>query len=110
MYGSFADAPDARAKAHYHKGIETIGDLFEGECVVHYGPRLEHHKSVKRGEQIYIAADVPHARSNESGAPCTWIVTLREVIKMESSCFRTSIVYCPRRLATLADGDQRVHR
>jgi uncharacterized RmlC-like cupin family protein len=63
-----------RAKAHYHRGIETIAYLLEGECVVHYGDRLECSKRVKAGEQIFVPADVPHAPSNESGRPCAWIV------------------------------------
>jgi uncharacterized RmlC-like cupin family protein len=30
--------PDgARAKVHYHRGIETIAYLLEGKCAVHYG-------------------------------------------------------------------------
>ncbi|MGC1997307.1 MAG: hypothetical protein WA704_25750, partial [Pseudolabrys sp.] len=30
--------PDgARAKVHYHKGIETIAYLLSGECIVYYG-------------------------------------------------------------------------
>jgi uncharacterized RmlC-like cupin family protein len=44
--------PGAVAKAHYHKGIETIAYMLEGECAVY----------------------VPHAPRNESGKPCTWIV------------------------------------
>ena len=64
----------ARAKVHYHTGIETIAYLLNGECVLHYGVSLERHKTVKTGEQIFIPANVPHAPSNESGAPCTWIV------------------------------------
>jgi uncharacterized RmlC-like cupin family protein len=63
-----------RAKVHYHQGIETIAYLLEGECVVYYGERLERRRAVRAGEQIYIPADVPHAPSNESSAPCTWIV------------------------------------
>jgi uncharacterized RmlC-like cupin family protein len=63
-----------RAKVHYHKGIETIAYLLEGVCVVYYGERLERQFAVRAGEQIYIPADVPHAPSNESSAPCTWIV------------------------------------
>jgi uncharacterized RmlC-like cupin family protein len=65
----------ARAKAHYHKGIETISYLLEGECAVYYGDRLEHRTVMRPGEQMFIPADVPHAPSNESGAPCTWLVT-----------------------------------
>jgi uncharacterized RmlC-like cupin family protein len=63
-----------RAKAHCHRGIETIAYLLEGECVVHYGERLECRVDVRAGEQIYVPADVPHVPSNESGASCTWIV------------------------------------
>ncbi|MEZ5877401.1 MAG: cupin domain-containing protein [Tepidamorphaceae bacterium] len=66
--------PGAVAKAHYHKGIETIAYLLSGECVVYFGDGLEERLVVKEGEQCYIAADVPHAPRNESGSPCTWIV------------------------------------
>jgi len=64
----------ARAKVHYHRNIETIAYLLDGECVVHYGDRLEHQVCVRAREQVYIPPDVPHAPSNESAAPCTWIV------------------------------------
>jgi uncharacterized RmlC-like cupin family protein len=66
--------PGARANAHYHDDIETIAYLLDGECAVYYGDRFEHRAAVKAGEQVYMPADVPHAPSNESGAPCTWIV------------------------------------
>jgi uncharacterized RmlC-like cupin family protein len=67
--------PDgARAKAHYHRGIETIAYLLEGDCAVYYGDKFEHRVSVRAQDQVYIPADVPHAPCNESGAPCTWIV------------------------------------
>jgi len=63
-----------RAKAHFHRGIETISYLLEGECAVYYGDSLECRVLLRKGEQIFLPADVPHAPSNESGAPCTWIV------------------------------------
>jgi uncharacterized RmlC-like cupin family protein len=66
--------PGARAKVHYHKGIETIAYLLEGECAVYYGDDLERRADMKAGEQAFCPADVPHAPSNESGRPCTWIV------------------------------------
>ena len=67
--------PDgARAKVHYHKGIETIAYLLAGECVVYYGDGLERRVHARAGDQVFIPADVPHAPCNESGAPCTWIV------------------------------------
>ena len=67
--------PDgARAKVHYHRGIETISYLLEGECAVYYGEQLERRAVVRAGDQMFIPADVPHAPCNESGAPCTWLV------------------------------------
>ena len=66
--------PGAKAKVHYHKSIETIAYLLEGECAVYYGDRLEHRLAIKAGDQVYMPEDVPHAPCNESGAPCKWIV------------------------------------
>ena len=67
--------PDgARAKVHYHRGIETIAYLLEGECAVYYGEKLERRAAVRAGDQMFIPPDVPHAPYNESGAPCTWLV------------------------------------
>jgi hypothetical protein len=40
--------PDkARAKVHYHQGIETIAYLLEGECAVYFGDSLEHRAIVR---------------------------------------------------------------
>jgi uncharacterized RmlC-like cupin family protein len=64
----------ARAKVHYHQGIETIAYLLEGECAVYYGDKLEHRAIVRTGDQIFVPANVPHAPCNESGAPCKWLV------------------------------------
>ena len=67
--------PGARAKVHYHHGIETIAYLLEGECAVYYGERLENRALMRAGECMYLPAGMPHAPCNESDAPCTWIVT-----------------------------------
>lgn len=56
--------PGARAKVHYHKGIETTACLLEGECSVYYGEQVEHHVLVRSGEQVFVPADVPHAPCN----------------------------------------------
>lgn len=64
----------ARAKVHYHDRIETIAYLLEGECIVYHGDQVQHQALVRAGDQIFVPADVPHAPSNESGAPCTWLV------------------------------------
>ena len=66
--------PGAVAKAHYHKDIETIAYMLEGECAVYYGDHLEKRVLVKQGEQCFCDANIPHAPRNESGKPCTWIV------------------------------------
>lgn len=66
--------PGARAKVHYHKGIETIAYLLDGECTVYYGDRLERRILVEAGDHVFCPEDVPHAPYNESGAPCTWLV------------------------------------
>ena len=66
--------PGIVAKAHYHKGIETIAYMLEGECAVYYGEALGERVLVKQGEQCFVPADMPHAPRNESGAPCTWLV------------------------------------
>ncbi len=64
----------ARAKVHYHRGIETIAYLLEGECTVRYGERMEKAAVMQAGDHMYLPADMPHAPCNESGAPCTWLV------------------------------------
>src|SRR5262245_19917629 len=66
--------PGAVAKAHYHKAIETIAYMLEGECAVYWGDNLQHREVLRQGEQCFVAADIPHAPRNESGRPCTWIV------------------------------------
>ena len=66
--------PGARAKAHYHKDIETIAYMLEGECAVYYGEGLGQRVLVRAGEHVFCPADLPHAPSNESGKPCTWLV------------------------------------
>jgi uncharacterized RmlC-like cupin family protein len=66
--------PGARAKAHYHEGIETIAYMLEGECAVYYGNDLEQRVLVHTGDQCFVPIDLAHAPCNESGAPCTWIV------------------------------------
>ena len=66
--------PGAVAKAHYHDGIETIAYMLEGECSVYYGDDLEKRVDVQTGDTCFLGPDIPHAPSNESGKPCTWIV------------------------------------
>src|SRR5687767_5102876 len=53
--------PGAKAKVHYHRGIETIGYLLEGECAVYYGERVEHRADLRAGDQMFLPPDIPHA-------------------------------------------------
>jgi uncharacterized RmlC-like cupin family protein len=50
--------PGAKAKVHYHKGIETIAYLLEGECALYYGDKLEHRLVAKAEDQVYMPEDV----------------------------------------------------
>jgi uncharacterized RmlC-like cupin family protein len=91
--------PGARARAHYHKGIETIAYMLEGECFVYYGNNFDKRVLVRQGEQCFVEVDVPHAPCNESGKPCTWIVV------HSSGSDQEGIVMLPQldtRLAALA--------
>lgn len=95
--------PGARAKVHYHKGIETIAYLLDGECAVYYGDALEQRADVRAGDHVFCPADVPHAPSNESGKPCTWLVV------HSSGSDQEGIVMLPELDAALAQrlGDKR---
>ena len=42
--------PGAKAKPHYHKGIETIAYMLKGECRVFHCEKLESQTSFKQGE------------------------------------------------------------
>jgi uncharacterized RmlC-like cupin family protein len=66
--------PGAKAKVHYHRGIETIAYLLDGECAVYYGDELEYRAMVHAGDQIYLPEDVPHAPYNQGTALCKWLV------------------------------------
>ena len=75
MTGRLPDrSPGVVAKAHYHKGIETIAFMLEGECAIYCGDSLRKRLRAHQGEQCFVAADMPHAPRNGSGKPCTWIV------------------------------------
>jgi uncharacterized RmlC-like cupin family protein len=43
-----ADTARHRSQTHYHKGIETIAHLLEGQCVVQYGAQLEDRVAKRR--------------------------------------------------------------
>ncbi len=67
-------SPGDHSIPHIHKDIETIAYLLEGECTLFHGNKLENQTLVKKGEQIFIPENVPHAPFNQSGAECIWVV------------------------------------
>ena len=67
-------APGAKAKPHFHKGIETIAYMLEEKCTVFHGVGLENQTLIQKGEQIFIPDDVPHAPCNLSDKKCVWVV------------------------------------
>jgi uncharacterized RmlC-like cupin family protein len=66
--------PGAKAKAHYHRGIETIAYMLQGECNVYYGDQMEFMLTARTGDTFYCPENIPHAPCNQGTAPCTWIV------------------------------------
>jgi uncharacterized RmlC-like cupin family protein len=68
--------PGAVAKAHYHKGIETIAYMLEGECFVYYGDELEKRLLLRKGEQCFVAATSRTRRATKVGTrvPGSWCI------------------------------------
>ena len=66
--------PGVHSVPHIHKEIETIAYLLQGECTLFYGDNLENQILVRRGEQIFIPENVPHAPFNQSKNECIWVV------------------------------------
>ena len=66
--------PGIHSIPHIHKEIETIAYMLEGECTLFHGEKLEKQTLVKKGEQIFIPENVPHAPFNQSDKECIWVV------------------------------------
>ena len=65
--------PGAKAKVHYHKGIETIAYLLEGECAV-YGDELEYRAMARAGTEFTYPKMCSPRPYNQSTALCKWLV------------------------------------
>ena len=66
--------PGVRAKAHFHRDIETAVYIIEGEASTYFGESLEHVVVASAGEYVYIPPDVPHVVFNHSPAMCLALV------------------------------------
>ena len=66
--------PGARAKTHFHQGIETAVYVIEGETEMYFGERLGERLAARAGEYLYVPAGMPHLVLNRSGAICRAVV------------------------------------
>ena len=66
--------PGARAKAHFHRDIETAVYVIDGEASTYFGEQLDNVVVAKAGEYVYIPPDLPHLVINGSAAVCRALV------------------------------------
>jgi uncharacterized RmlC-like cupin family protein len=87
----------AKAKVHYHKDIETIAYLLEGECAVYYGDELEYRVTARAGDQVYLPKMFPTPRTIRArhSANGLWFIHLA-VIRMASFCCQ-SWIFCSQK-------------
>ena len=77
--------PGGRAKAHKHAAHETAIYVLSGEGGMYYGERLEHHLVTRKGDFLYIPADVPHQPYNMSQSePCIAVIARTDPNEQES--------------------------
>lgn len=65
------------AKAHRHKGYETVIYLLQGRVRTLYGERLEKSMINEAGDFIYIPADLPHKPVNLSDTEAAIAIVAR---------------------------------
>ena len=66
--------PGARAKPHYHDGIETAIYVVEGEVEMRWGEGLRERLVTRAGDYVFIPANVPHLPMNRSESACVAVV------------------------------------
>jgi uncharacterized RmlC-like cupin family protein len=77
--------PGGRAKAHMHKGHESMLYLLSGEAETFYGPNLSERVTLKPGDLQYIPAGCPHLSINKSETEsCVGIVARTDPNEQES--------------------------
>jgi len=87
LHERFADAARGKSKVHYHRGIETIAYLLDGECAVYYGDDWNIGQWYMPGTRFYLPKDVPHAPYNQARhfANGLWFIH-PAAIRMASFC------------------------
>lgn len=94
--------PGAKAKAHYHQGIETIAYMLEGECNVYYGDRLEFRLTARAGDQVYVPRTCRTPPAMKAPRPARgWWCIRPAATRRESSCCRSWTSSSPRNNAAL---------
>ena len=82
--------PGAVAKAHYHKGVETIAYMLEGECTVYYGDDLQKRVLVREGEQSFVPPTCRTRRATKVGNRVPGSSYIHPVaIRTASCCYRS---------------------
>ena len=77
--------PGGEAKAHIHKGYETAVYLLQGEVETRYGGGLKKSMINRKGDFIFIPANVPHQPRNLSATePALAIVARNDPNEQES--------------------------
>jgi uncharacterized RmlC-like cupin family protein len=77
--------PGERARAHLHKGHESMLFLISGEAETYFGPKLEEHVTLKAGDLQYIPAGCPHLSINRSKTEsCVGVVARTDPNEQES--------------------------
>lgn len=69
--------PGGAAKAHRHKGYETVIYLVQGRVRTLYGERLEKSMINQAGDFLYIPADLPHKPINLSDTEAAVAIVAR---------------------------------
>ncbi|SEF57796.1 Cupin domain-containing protein [Bryocella elongata] len=73
--GSFEVQPGASTGIHHHGEQETVVYVLEGEALVRWGERGEHHATVRAGDFLHVPSWLIHQEVNPSPTlPFRWIV------------------------------------
>ena len=90
-------SPGARAKAHYHEGIETIAYMLVGECAVYYGDHLEHRVLYMRAIRLSFQSTCRMRRATKAThrARGSWCIP-QEAIRTASCCCLSSTSTSPK--------------
>jgi uncharacterized RmlC-like cupin family protein len=76
--------PGARANAHLHEQHETAIYMLQGEVQMWFGENLEQHMTVRKGDFLYIPANMPHLPYNASDSEAIGLLARTDPNEQES--------------------------